>query len=299
VPELRERLFAPRAGWLSLGLLVVMGLALAWSVQGAGWLEQLDYLVPLAIWAIVIGGIVGMMRWNVLVSLPLGAVIGAALIVWMIGGEYYPALDELGRLFALRADIIGWLVVVLDTGYPPQMSPYALGLAVLMFTTGFTAAYVVYRYHRVLDAILLMGAALITNMSATFTDLFGHLLLFVIAALLLWLRASLVSRQDGWQRRRVNENLEVPAAIMRSGIVFAGASVALAWILTSVAVAAPLTGAWRNLDGVWTDVRDQFETVFGNLTNPEARISGNSFGSGFAVSGDWVSSDEEVLILAA
>jgi hypothetical protein len=39
VPELRERLFAPRAGWLSLGLLVVMGLALAWSVQGAAWLE--------------------------------------------------------------------------------------------------------------------------------------------------------------------------------------------------------------------------------------------------------------------
>jgi len=299
VPELRERLFAPRAGWLSLGLLVVMGLALAWSVQGAGWLEQLDYLVPLAIWAIVIGGIVGMMRWNVLVSLPLGAIVGAALIIWMIGGEYHPALDELGRLFALRADILGWLVVVLDTGYPPQMSPYALGLAVLMFATGFTAAYVVYRYHRVLDAILLMGAALITNMSATFTDLFGHLLLFVIAALLLWLRASLVTRQDGWQRRRVNENLEVPAAIMRSGIIFAGASVALAWILTSVAVAAPLTGAWRNLDGVWTDVRDQFETVFGNLTNPEARISGNSFGAGFSVSGDWVSSDEEVLVLAA
>jgi hypothetical protein len=74
-----------------------------------------------------------------------------------------------------------------------------------MWSTGFMAAYVVYRYHRVLDAILLLGAALIANMSATLTDLFGHLLLFVIAALLLWLRAALVTRQDGWQRRRVNE----------------------------------------------------------------------------------------------
>ena len=41
--------------------------------------------------------------------------------------------------------------------------------------------------------------------------------------MLLWLRAALVDRQDGWQRRRVNETLEVPTAIMRTGIISAGA----------------------------------------------------------------------------
>ena len=188
---------------------------------------------------------------------------------------------------------------MLSTGYPPQMSPYAIGLAALMFATVFAAAYAVYRHHRVLDAILLLGAALITNMSATFTDLFGQLLLFVVAALLLWLRAALVDRQDGWQRRRVNETLEVPTAIMRSGIVSAAAAIGLAWLLTAVAVAAPLTDAWRSMDGVWTGVRDQFEGVFGSLTNPQSRISGNSFGSSFIIQGEWVSADNEVLVLAA
>jgi hypothetical protein len=299
VPELRERLLYPRAGWLSLGLIAVMALALAWSVQGAGWLDQLDYLAPLALWAVIAGALIGAVRWSILVSLPLGAVVGTGVVLWTIGGEYYPELSQAGRLGALRVDLIDWTAVVLDTGYPLQMSPYAVGLGLLMWATAFTAAYVVYRYHRVLDAILLLGAALITNMSATYTDLFGHLLLFVIAALLLWLRAALVTRQDGWQRRRVNENMEVPASIMRSGIIFAGASVALAWILTSVAVAAPLTGAWRSFDGVWTGVRDQFEGVFGSLTNPQSRITGSSFGPSFIVEGEWVSNDEEVLVLAA
>ena len=161
------------------------------------------------------------------------------------------------------------------------------------------ASYAVYRHNRVIDAILLLGAAMIVNLSATFTNLFGHLLLFVIAALLLWLRAALVDRQDGWQRRRVNENLEVPAAIMRSGIIFAGASVVLAWLLTSVAVAAPLTSAWGSFDGVWTGVRDQFEGVFGTLTNPQSRITGGTFGSSFTVQGEWVSNDQEVLTVAA
>jgi transglutaminase-like putative cysteine protease len=179
------------------------------------------------------------------------------------------------------------------------MAPYAIGLGMLMFATVFCATYAVHRHHRVLDAILLMGAALITNMSATFADLFGYLLLFVIAALLLWLRASLDERQDGWQRRRVDEELGVPAAIMRSGIAFAAASVALAWVLTAVAVAAPLTEAWRSFDGVWTGVRDGVEGVFGSLTNPQSRISGNTFGAGFTIQGQWVSNDDEVLVLAA
>jgi hypothetical protein len=299
VRDLWERFRYPRAGWLSLGLLAVMGLSIAWSVQGAAWLDHLDYLGPLAVWAVLAGALIGIPRWSIVLTLPLGALIGAGVVLWAIGGEYFPELSQVGRLLALRGELIGWTAAVLDSGYPPQLAPYAVGLGVLLWATAFTAAYVVYRYHRVLDAILLMAAAIIANMSATFTDLFGHLLLFVIAALLLWLRAALVTRQEGWQRRRVNENVEVPPSILRTGIVFAGASVVLAWILTSVAVAAPLTGAWRNLDGVWTGVRDQFEGVFGGLTNPQSRITGSSFGSSFTVFGEWVSNDDEVLVLAA
>lgn len=299
MPDLRERLLYPRAGWLSLGLLAVMALALAWSVQGAGWLDQLDFLVPVGLAAVVAGAVLGAFRTTVVITLPLGALIGTVVLVWAVGGEYFPLLETSGRLMALRSELIGWTATVVDTGYPTQMSPYALGLGVLMFATAFAASYAVYRHHRVIDAILLMGAALIINMSATYTNLFSNLLLFVAAALLLWLRAALVNRRDGWQRRRVNENLEVPAAIMRSGIIFAGASVALAWILTTVAVAAPLTGAFSSFDGMWTAVQEELDGVLGSLTNPESRISGDSFGSGFVVSGSFVGSDDEVLVLAA
>lgn len=299
MPEIRDRLRVPRAGWQGIALLSVMALALAWSVQGAAWLDRMEYLVPLALFAAAAGMLVGLLRTSIVLTLPLGALLGTACLLWMIGGEYHADLDVIGRLLALRDDLIGWTRTVLDTGYPSEMSPYAFGLGALMWATVFTASYVVYRYHRVLDAILLLGAAMIGNMSATLTNLFGHLILFVAAALLLWLHASLVARQDGWQRRRVNENVEVTAAILRSGIVFAAGSVALAWILTTVAVAAPLTGAWRSLDGVWTDLRDQMEGVFGSLTNPQSRITGSSFGPAFTVSGEWVSNDAEVLVLAA
>ena len=298
MPDLRERILYPRAGWLSLGLVVVMALSVAWSVQEAAWLDQLDYLAPLAVWAVLVGALIGVVRMSIVLALPLGAVVGTGFVLWAIGGEYFTPLSQLGRLEALREELIEWTRVVFDSGYPVQMSPYAIGLGILMWTTAFTASYVVYRYHRVIDAILLLGVAITVNMSAAVLGL-GHLLLFVIAALLLWLRAALVTRQDGWQRRRVNENVEVPPSILRTGIIFAGGSVVLAWLLTSVAIAAPLTGAWRNLDVVWSEVRDQFEGVFAGLTNPNSRISGNTFGPSFTVFGEWVSNDDEVLVLAA
>src|SRR5687768_18360011 len=102
VSELGERLRYPRAGWISLLLLGVMALALAWSVQGAGWLDQMDFLVPVALYAVVAGGLLGMLRGSIVFALPIGAVIGTGIVLWAVGGEYFTTLDQLGRLFALR-----------------------------------------------------------------------------------------------------------------------------------------------------------------------------------------------------
>ena len=114
--ELAERLRYPRAGWISLVLLGVMALALAWSVQGANWLDQMDFLVPVALFAVIAGSLLGMLRGSIVWALPIGALIGTGVVLWTVGGEYYPALDQAGRLLALRTEFIDWLIVVLGTG---------------------------------------------------------------------------------------------------------------------------------------------------------------------------------------
>lgn len=294
-----DRMRHPREGWVSLLLLAVMAISLAWSVQGAAWLERMDFLVPLALASVIAGAALALTPWSVVATLPIAAILGTLLVVRSVGGEYLPGLEAGDQLLGLRGELVSFTAVLVRTGYPGEMSPYALGLGALMWTTGFIAAYTVYRHHKVLDAILLVGILLVANMSATFTDLFRHLVIFAGAALLLWLRAALVSRQQSWQRRRVNENLEVPASIMRSGILFAGGSIAMAWILTGVAVAAPLTDAWRNLDVVWSGITERVEGAFGGLSNSQSRLPGISFGSGFVVSGNFVSSEQEVMIVAS
>ncbi|MEX0626885.1 MAG: transglutaminaseTgpA domain-containing protein [Chloroflexota bacterium] len=299
MPELLRRFLQPREGWSSLALLLVMLLTLVWSLQRAAWVNHMDYLLPVAVVAALVGALLGLTRLSVLFTLPIGAVLGAGFVLWTIGGEYLPERDQAGRLIILRGDALDWTRIVVDGGFAPQLSPYALGLGVLMWVTAFIASYALYRHHRVLDSILLVGVALIANMSATFTDLFLYLVLFSLAALLLWLRIALVNREENWRLRRVKENLDVPGQIMRSGITFIAGSVALAWILTTVAVAAPLTSVWSNLDGVWSDIRNQFEGAFGGLAGTDSRIQGTSFGSSFRVHGSWVSSDGPVMTVGS
>jgi transglutaminase-like putative cysteine protease len=299
MPDELRRLVRPREGWLSLGLLFVMLLALGWAIQRAAWLDHLDFVVPVAFWGMLAGALLALLPISVVFTLPLGALAGTWVAIWTVGGEYHATLDQLGRLMALRDDTLSVVRSLLNQAYPTELSPYAVGLAVLVWSVAFIAAYTLYRHHRVLDAILVVGLALVVNMSATFTDLLGFLVLFVLAALLLWLRGALVVREDGWQTRRINETVEVPASIMRSGVAFIVMSIVLAWTLTSVAVAAPLTGAWHNLDGVWNGVRDQLDSVFGQLTNPESRFSGPTFGPQFRVSGSWVSNDAPVMTVGS
>jgi transglutaminase-like putative cysteine protease len=299
VRDLLRRYLRPREGWLSLALVLVMLLALGWSLQSAEWFDRLDFLVPVALYAAIAGAVLGLTRVTVAIVLPVSAIAGAGIVLWAVGGEYHTELGQAGRLLTLRGDALDWTRIVLEGGFAPQLSPYAVALGVLMWVTGFIAAYTLYRHHRVLDSILLVGVALVANMAATFADLFGYIVLFSLAALLLWLRVALISREESWQLRRVTENVEVPAQIMRSGVTFIAGSIALAWILTTVAVAAPLTSVWSNLDGLWTDVRGQFEGVFGGLSGADSRIRGSGFGMSFAVRGSWVSSDAAVMTVAS
>lgn len=289
----------PREGWLSVVLLGVMLLSLCWAVQAAGWLDQMDFLAPVALWALAAGLVLGTSRLSVAITVPIAALVGGAIVVWTVGGEYHPELDQLGRLDALRAVGIDAALTASRFGSIQQPIVLALAIGAVMWVTAYTAAFAVYRRHQILDAILLIGAFLIINLVATVQDLLGFLVLFSFAAMLLWLRAALVERRSGWLRRRVSENVDVPASIMRSGVVFTAAAVVLSLVLTSVAVAAPLTAAVQSLDQVWLGLADEVSGFFQGLNSTNARPVTAGFGPRLTVGPIWPTSNDPVLTLFA
>jgi hypothetical protein len=300
VPDWLRALLRPREGWLSWVFLFVMLLSLGWSVQSAAWIPQHDFVVPVAFWGSLAGAVLGITRWRVLVTLPLAALAGAGVVLWAVGGEYFTPLDQVARLFALRGEAITFTRLVIDAAVPTQLSPYAIGLGALVWVTAFIAAYTIYRHHRVMDAILLVGVTMAINMSASYIS-FLFIVPFSLAALLLWLRNALIGREETWKLRHVLESTDVHGSMLRSGLGFIFGTIALAWILTTVAVAAPLTGVWGSLDGAWSELRDDFSNLVGGLDpQPGTRIpAGQGFGTSLAVKGSWFSRDTEVMTVAS
>jgi hypothetical protein len=297
--DARIRIPGPKEGWLSVLLLAIMLLSLCWAVQSTGWLDQLEFLVPVALWALLLGLGLGVSRLSVVIAIPISAVVGAGVILWTIGGEYHAELDQLARLDAMRTVALDAALSAYRFGSIQQAVVMAIGFGVLMWTTAYTAAFVFYRRHHVIDAILLVGAFLVLNLVATVLHLDYYLVLFALAALLLWLRAALSERRTVWQTRRVTENLDVPTSIMRSGVIFTAMSIGLAWVLTTVAVAAPLTTAVRNLDQLWLDFATEASAFFQGINSSGARPLSAGFGESIVVGPSWSNSNEPVLRLQA
>jgi len=124
VPELLRRYLRPREGWLSMLLVLVMLLTLAWSLQHADWFDKLDFLLPVATVGALAGAMLGLTRLSVVVTLSAGAIFGAGIVLGTIGAEYFPNLDQAGRLMLLRGDALDWTRIVVNGGFAPQLAPY-------------------------------------------------------------------------------------------------------------------------------------------------------------------------------
>ena len=280
----------PRTDALSVALLGVLVVSLAWSVQAARWVEEADSLPFVALIAAALGTVLSAYRLRAVVAIPIASVVGAGVELWLVGGDYFPQLSLVERSAALAAAGTAWLQQVAGTPATPPI-PYALGLAGLIWTTSFVSARALVLYRRPEAAIALLGLPLVLHMTATSADLFAYLALFSLAALLLQLLTAQFAREERWQRCRVQGSPQVSAAIIRRGLLLAAASLLLASALAATAVGAPLRTALTGIDGATAHWWEAVDGLFAGLGPAEARWKAAGFADSFEVSGSWVSDD--------
>ena len=61
----------------------------------------------------VLGALIGISSLSVVFTLPISALAGAAVVLWAVGGEYFPELTQVGRLLTLREEGINAPILVL------------------------------------------------------------------------------------------------------------------------------------------------------------------------------------------
>ena len=300
--SMRSRLAAaPAEGWISLFLVAVLAVTVAWSLDDAalvlGRREWTDFLPWVTLGGVIVGFIGARTRWNRPVAHLIGAAFAALIVPLIIGSIGDPAGGAAERYQWTANSVVQAIIDFAVRGLPVtrQTGHYLLVLGLLCWANGQFAASAVFRHGRPIGPIIVLGTVLVANMSATDNDAqIWFLVLFSMAALFLLTRLHALDERATWIRRRIGDPTTVGSLYLRGGTVFIMIAIFGSLVLTASARSAPLAGFWDDARPALVGVSQWLQRII--PAAPGARQLGvPSFGQQVTIGGTWSTTNAPAL----
>ncbi|HEV8490546.1 MAG TPA: transglutaminaseTgpA domain-containing protein [Candidatus Limnocylindrales bacterium] len=289
---LRRLPTGPAEGWLTLALVTLMALTVAWSLDDAAWVlnrgELGDFYAPAAIIASLLGFVGAKVGWPRWVSHFVGAVAAALILPIFVGMAIAPDAASLGEMYRATATAVtrAWIdLAVLNRSVTVQTGHYLMAIGIIVWSVGQFAAYAVFGHRRPLDAVIVVGLILLGNMSMTANEQLPYLVIFSIAALFVLARAHAFDEQSVWIRRRIGDATAVRSLYLRGGTAFIILAVVGSLVLTASASSAPLAGQWTAVGERMVEISQWLQRLLPFGGNP--RAVGFGFGPQAVITGVW------------
>ncbi|HEX2755958.1 MAG TPA: transglutaminase domain-containing protein [Candidatus Limnocylindrales bacterium] len=299
--SMRARLAAaPAEGWISLFLVAVLAVAVAWSLDDAalvlGQRAWTDFLPWVSLGGVAAGFIGARARWSRPVAHLIGAAFAALIVPLIIGSILDPAGSPAARYQATAASSLDAVLDFAVRGLPVtrETGHYLLVLGLLCWANGQFAASSVFRHGRPIGPIIVLGTVLVANMSATVHDQIWFLVLFSMAGLFLLTRLHALDERATWVRRRIGDPTTVGSLYLRGGTVFILVAIFGSLALTATARSAPLAGFWDDARPGLVEISQWLQRII--PAAPDAKNIGvPSFGQQVTIGGTWSTSNDPAL----
>jgi transglutaminase-like putative cysteine protease len=299
--SLRARLItAPTEGWISLVLVAILAVSVAWSLDDAalvlGNRDATDLLPWVSLGGVAAGFLAARARWGRLVSHLVGATFAALIVPLLVGSVLDVSGSPADRYQAAAGSALNAVLDFAVRGLPVtrETGHYLLVLGFLCWANGQFAASAVFRQGRPIGPIIVLGTVLVANMSATVHDQIWFLVLFSMAALFLLTRLHALDERATWVRRRIGDPAVVGSLYLRGGTVFILIAIFGSLALTATARSAPLAGFWDDARPALVEVSQWLQRII--PAAPDSRTLGvPSFGQQVTVGGLWSTSSDPAL----
>jgi hypothetical protein len=251
--RLKSIVRGPAEGWISLLLVAVMTLTIAWSMDDAKWVlgrdHFLDFLVPVTVWGVVVAFAGAKLGWGRWLTYLLGAVLAALFVPLYVGNLLLPDASWVDQYRATATSVVeAWTdLAVQNQTVTREYGHFLMVLGSFVWASAMFASFATFGHHRPLNAIVLVGLLLVGNMSFTYNDQLTFLVIFTLAALFLLIRFHAFDEESEWLRRRIGDPGTVSGIYLRGGTAFIAIAVIGSLVLTQTASSAPLAGALRGV----------------------------------------------------
>ncbi len=281
----------PAEGWITLVLVLLLTVTIAWSIDDAAWVLGRDAYTDFLTLAVLGGVLAGFggakVRWGRWATYLFGALVAALVVPLWVGNVLAPDASWPEQYRATAASVVNaWRdLAILNRTVTQQYGHFLLVLGLFTWATAMYASFTVFGHRRPLNAIVLVGFVLVGNMAFTLRDQLTYLVIFSLAALFLLVRYHVFDEEAEWLRRRIGDPSTISSVYLRGGAVFIAFAVVGSLLLTQTASSAPLASAWR---GIGDRVLDWGRDLQRYLpTGGSNRTFGVAFGSSAQIGGVW------------
>ncbi|MBN1659950.1 MAG: DUF4129 domain-containing protein [Anaerolineae bacterium] len=260
-----------KEGWVTVVCFLAMILCVAWAIQAAEWTAGLSVLQGV----VALGGIVGIVlaksRTPGRLSHALALLMGWTWAAYLTGAALGTASDlpsQLGLVeLQLRVEDF-FLTIARGTGADNYV--FVLLLAFSLWLMAYWGAWAVFRWQRVWVAVIVSGVALLLNINYAKENLTVYLIVFLLFALLLVVRASVAFYEEEWRRSQVGYSSDLVSTFLQAGLVVSVVVILLAWLAPGALASRPLQPFWDRISEPWRRLQDRSAELFQDLNYQNA-----------------------------
>ena len=225
----------PPDGWVAAGLLTLNMVIVVWSVEVADWAPA-PSLVLVMLLAVFTALLLTRIRFWAGAVLPIGLVIGGGVVIWRMVAASPEELQiaNAGEFF----DRLGlWIVAARTEGISVDPLPFATGLLIASWLSGYLAGWVFFRYRNFWGVFALGALGLLSNLTFLPDNASIYLAIYLFTGLLLvgWVQ-SIRSRQRWDRQGRIYDG--------HLGILTVSDTSVVAIVALLIAFLLPVGGQW-------------------------------------------------------
>ncbi len=190
-----------------------------------------------------------------------------------------------GDMGALWAHTVRWVrISLLRGGQSNDNAVFVLFLAILTLVLAYLSVWLVLRARRPWLAVLANIVVLLINLNFTTSDKYIYLLLFLLFALLLFVRFTLAENIRQWRMRGIRFSPDLSWDFMQAGAIFAVIVLLLAYLLPAGTGSQALQSAFNSPTSPWNALQARLAGMFSGVTGKGTGQAGAFFGSSLHLS---------------
>lgn len=295
---------------VTIALLGLLYLLLTFSLDAAGWVENMGLLIPVALGAVTMGTLMAFSRFDGFFMLSHSLSTGLAWVFFLmtriVGEESRVAVfvnhgvPELqARAYFLLERWLEWMEVALSGNASNDNYVFILEIGFLIWWLAYLGVWTALRHGHVWRGVVLAGIAILVNTYYAPQPVTGLLITFCCVALILLVWTNMISHRQRWRFFRIRFNQDIGFDFMRNGVIYALVVIAFAFIAPNLGRNSQFNQWLHPINQQWETVTTEWNRLYEGINRQTRPVQTSAFGRSLTLGGARNVTTEPVLQIRA